>query len=116
MPSQEIAAHDRLVSREYTNAWGMRMLGACLRGRTVSSIASLASLAQLYRRANLPHVGREIEEAVAQLSDAVLSDWISNFDVEENGSRGWLTGLLCGYPVWTTAARYHTGGFESKKT
>ena len=115
LPSQEIAAHDRLVSREYTNAWGMRMLGACLRGRTVSSIASLASLAQLYRRAKLPHVSREIEEAAAQLSDALLSDWISNFDVEENGSRGWLTGLLCGYPVWTTAARYHTGGFEPKK-
>ena len=114
LPSQVIAAHDRLVSREYTNAWGMRMLGACLRGRTVSSIASLASLAQLYRRANLPHVGREIEEAAAQLSDALLSDWISNFDVEENGSRGWLTGLLCGYPVWTTVARYHTGGFDSK--
>ena len=86
MPSQEIAAHDRLVSREYTNAWGMRMLGACLRGRTVSSIASLASLAQLYSRAKLPHVGREIEEAAPQLSDALLSDWISDFDVEENGS------------------------------
>jgi hypothetical protein len=115
LPSQEIAAHDRLVSREYTNAWGMRMLGACLRGRTVSSIASLASLAQLYSRAKLPHVGREIEEAAPQLSDALLSDWISDFDVEENGSRGWLTGLLCGYPVWTTAARYHTGGFELKR-
>ena len=90
------------------------MLGACLRGRTLSSIASLTALAQLYRRAKLPHVGREIEEAAAQLSDAPVSDWISDFDVEENGGRGWLTGLLCGYPVWTTAARYHTGGFEAK--
>ena len=112
--SKAIAAHERLVSREYTNAWGMRMLGACLRGRTLSSIASLTALAQLYRRAKLPHVGREIEEAAAQLSDAPVSDWISDFDVEENGGRGWLTGLLCGYPVWTTAARYHTGGFEAK--
>ena len=86
-----------------------------LPARTLSSIASLAALAQLYRRAQLPHVGREIEEAAAQLSDAPVSDWISDFDVEENGGRGWLTGLLCGYPVWTTAARYHTGGFESKK-
>ena len=50
-----------------------------------------------------------------ELSDAPVSDWISDFDVEENGGRGWLTGLLCGYPVWTTAARYHMGGFESKK-
>ena len=89
------------------------MLGACMGGRRVSSIASLELLAQYYRRAELPHVGREIEAAL--LSDALVSEWISNFDVEENGNRGWLTGLLCGYPVWTTVARYHTGGFGSKE-
>ena len=104
---------DGVASREYTNAWGMRMLGVCIGGRQVSSIASLESLSQFYRRAELPHVGREIEEAAAQ-PDALVSEWISNFDVEENGSRGWLTGLLCGYPLWTTVARYHTGGFDSK--
>ena len=90
------------------------MLGVCMGGRKISSIASLESLAQFYRRAELPHVGREIEEAITQ-PDSLLLEWVSNFDVEENGNRGWLTGLLCGYPVWTTVARYHTGGFGSKK-
>ena len=108
------AARAELVCKEYTNAWGMRMLGACVGGRAVASIASLDALAQLYRRAELPKVSREIEEAAAAEGSGaplgLISEWIAQFDVEENGRRGWLTGLLLGYPVWTTVALYHTGG------
>jgi len=112
---REAARHSELLCRGYTNQWGMSMLGLCLRDRPVSSLVSFDSLAAFYRRVGLPHVAGEIEAAEAEgtpLSATMLSDWLARFDVEENGWRGWLTGLLLGYPLWTTVARYHSGGFK----
>ena len=45
--------------------------------------------------------------------DAPVSKWLRSFDWEENGKRGWLTGVLLGYPVWATVARYHANGWNS---
>jgi hypothetical protein len=100
-----------LSTDEYTNAWGMSMLAVSMTGRLVSSIANFEALARLYHRCELPAVARDIEASSAKLGATPVTQWARSFDVEENGGRGWLTGLLCGYPVWTTIARYHSGGF-----
>ena len=59
-----------------------------------------------------PKVAAEVERASGA---ALVSDYLTTWDVEENGGRGWLTGLLLGYPVWSTVARYKVGGFEGGK-
>jgi len=57
-------------------------------------------------------VRSEIERALAGQAGAnarpetPVSDWLERFDVEETGQL-WLTGVLLGYPLWTTVARYH---------
>lgn len=113
--SQEmISRHDNFVCKEYMNSWGMSMLGVCVRGRLICSIADLSQIAHFYEQAGLVEVSRNVNESSA-LAESPISDWLSNFDVEENGGRGWLTGLLLGYPLWTTVARYHTGAVDGFK-
>ena len=104
---ERVAERPVLAAKCYTNAWGMHVLGICVRGRRLSDIASLPELAKFYRRQELAGASREIEVQ----RDAPISEFLSDFDIEENGRRGWLTGLLLGYPLWTTVARYHSGGF-----
>ena len=67
---------------------------------------------KLQNRQELPKVAAEVERASGA---ALVSDYLTTWDVEENGGRGWLTGLLLGYPVWSTVARYKVGGFEGGK-
>ena len=76
----------------------------------------LESLGGLYGRAGLPEVAAEIASLAAQRRspragpDAQLSRYLATFDVEDT-KMGWLTGLLLGYPLWSTIARYHAGTF-----
>ena len=107
-----VAALPQLDSVEYKNQWHMSMLGLCVRGRKLADLADLAALAEFYRRQELPKVAAEVERASGA---ALVSDYLTTWDVEENGGRGWLTGLLLGYPVWSTVARYKVGGFEGGK-
>ena len=107
-----VAALPQLDSVEYNNQWHMSMLGLCVRGRKLADLADLAALADFYRRQELPKVAAEVERASGA---ALVSDYLTTWDVEENGGRGWLTGLLLGYPVWSTVARYKVGGFEGGK-
>ena len=85
-----------------------------MRGRRVEQLVSLEALAQLYARAKLPEVAaeidrvRQIRRSPALGPDALVSRYLRRFDVEHT-RMGWLTGVLLGYPVWTTIARYHSG-------
>ena len=82
----------------------------------LSLLLCLEALAQLYRRAGLPDVAAEIDRvrmirrSPSAGPDALISRYLKSFDVEHT-RMGWLTGLLLGYPVWTTIARYHSGAF-----
>ena len=105
----------------------MRMLGVCARARRLRDVVSCAELAAFYRRAELPAVAAQVEAVcrsagegsggglgAAEVSpDAPIGRWLRAFDVEDT-RMGWLTGVLLGYPLWTTVARYHTGGFVLK--
>jgi len=117
-PRHETAAGG-LLTAEYSNEYGMRMLGVCVRGRCLGDVLSLEALAQLYARARLPAVAAEIAHAAGTRRcpsagpDALLSRYLTKFDVEQTRS-GWLTGALLGYPMWTTIARYHDGSFRAQ--
>ena len=69
---QEITRHGGLTSREYTNAWGMTMLGVCNGARRLSDIVSLTSLAAFYLKAELLEVSDEIQ---ASCGRGVLCGW-----------------------------------------
>lgn len=107
-------ARDRLVTIIFFDGH-VRKMGFCSRGLRLGDVISLASLAELYSRAELPQVAIEIRE-VSQVRrcpscgpEALISRWIKRSEAEHNGSMPWLTGVLLGYPVWTTIARYRGG-------
>ena len=92
----------------------MSLLGFCLRGRRVGEIVSLEGLGDFYTRAGLPGVAAEVHawhsvrRSPTMGPEAMISRYVKSFDVEDT-QMGWLTGILLGYPLWTTAARYHSG-------
>jgi hypothetical protein len=104
---------DTLCALEYQcPGTGVHMLGFCMRARRVGDILCLQALAELYARAELPVVAAEIDSwrkirrSPSAGPDSLVSRWIKRFDPERTGSL-WLTGILLGYPVWTTIAMYH---------
>ncbi|EOD32402.1 hypothetical protein EMIHUDRAFT_456107 [Emiliania huxleyi CCMP1516] len=110
----EVQQTGTLIAVEYRSAYGMSLLGFCLRGRRVGEIVSLEGLGDFYTRAGLPGVAAEVHawhsvrRSPAMGPEAMISRYVKSFDVEDT-QMGWLTGILLGYPLWTTAARYHSG-------
>ena len=102
-----------LVSLEYNNTWNMSVIGFCVRGRSIGQVIDLEALGDFYERAGLPavaaevHAWRQVRRSPAKGPDALISRWLARFDVEDT-KMDWLTGVLLGYPLWTTVARYHT--------
>ena len=101
-----------LVSLEYNNAWKMAVICFCVRGRSVGQVIDLEALSKFYARAGLPVVAAEVHaygqvrKSPAKGPGALISRWLSRFDVEDT-KMDWLTGVVLGYPLWTTVARYH---------
>ncbi len=101
-------------SEAYTNNYGMSMLAFCLHGRQLRQVVDLHALSELYRRAGVESAARDIEAARSdKCGDAPVSKWLRSFDWEENGKRGWLTGVLLGYPVWTAVEHHPADGRNS---
>ena len=102
----EVIKHGAILySEAYTNQYGVSMLGFCLRDRQLRQVIDVRALSQLYERTGLEWVAKDIK-AAHSYADAPVRKWLRSYDWEDNGGRGWLTGVLLGYPIWTTVARY----------
>jgi hypothetical protein len=109
--------HGLLAVEHFDEVAGVHMLGICIRGLRLGDVLreGWSALAGLYSRAELPQVAAEIEtwgetrRSPALGPDALVSRWISNRIAFDMTIKPWLSGLLLGYPVWTTIAWYHGG-------